>query len=103
MVGHDEDGGEPPGLSQFSEVEPLAEVEVKELDGWQRRMNVGRTTGNDHSFSTVDLSFLTVMLHSETNHLVHNQFLWKVIVIACYSSINFEIYMDNENLLIEKN
>jgi hypothetical protein len=46
---------------------------------------------------------LTVMLHSETNHLVHNQFLWKVIVIACYSSINFEIYMDNENLLIEKN
>ncbi len=64
MVWHDEDGGEPPGLSQFSEVEPLAEVEVKELDGGQRRMNVRRSAGNDHSFSTVDLSFLTVMLRS---------------------------------------
>ena len=33
MVGHDQDGGEPPGLSQLAQVEPPAQVQVEELNG----------------------------------------------------------------------
>ena len=33
MIGHDQDGGEPPGLSQLAQVEPPAQVQVEELNG----------------------------------------------------------------------
>ena len=71
MIGHDQNRGEPPRFSQLSEAQPTSDVEVKELNRWEGRMDVGWSTGDDDALPAVDLSLLAVVLNRKLRPLSH--------------------------------